>query len=131
MRSHGVPNYPGPDSSGQLTKITPTDVPKLGVSLTRFQAAQKACEAQWPYRPPTLAQQRQELTDYLKFAQCMRGHGLPGFPDPTAETGGPRFLISVSKDGFDPHSPAVLAKAHECEHVLPAGSGLPEVTVTP
>lgn len=131
MRSHGVAEYPEPDSSGQLTKITPTDVQRLGVSLSRFQGAQKACEALWPYQAPTLAQQRQELTDDLKFARCMRAHGLPGFPDPTAETGGPRFLISVSKDGFDPHSPAVLARAHECEHVLPAGSGLPEVTVTP
>jgi hypothetical protein len=131
MRSHGVPDYPAPDSSGQLPKITPSNVQQLGISLTRFNTAQTACGKFWPYQPPTAAQAQQELADYLKFARCMRAHGLPGFPDPTAETGGPRFLISTSKDGFDPHSPGVLAKAHACEHVLPAGSSLPEVTVTP
>jgi hypothetical protein len=40
------------------------------------------------------------------------------------------FVLRASQDGFDPHSPQVLAKARECEHVLPAGSGLPSVQVT-
>ncbi len=131
MRSHGVPDYPEPDSSGQLPKITPPKIQQLGVSATRFNAAQTACAALWPYQAPTPAQQRQELAGDLKFARCMRSHGLPGFPDPTAEPNGPRFLISISQDGFDPHSPGVLAKAHECQHVLPAGTRLPSVTVTP
>jgi len=131
MRSHGVPNYPEPDSAGQLPKITPSNVQQYGVSMSRLNAAQTACGKFWPFQPPTAAQARQELAGYLKFAQCMRAHGLPGFPDPTAQSDGPRFLISISKDGFNPHSPAVLAKASDCEHVLPAGSGLPEVTVTP
>lgn len=131
MRSHGIPNYPEPDSSGQLPKITPSNVQRYGVSMSQFNAAQTACGKFWPFQPPTAAQAQQELADYLKFARCMRGHGLPGFPDPTAQSDGPRFVISISKDGFDPHSPAVLAKARVCQHVLRAGSGLPEVTVTP
>jgi hypothetical protein len=131
MRSHGVPDYPAPDSSGQLPKITPSNVQQLGISLSRFNTAQTACGKFWPYQAPTAAQARQELADYLKFARCMRTHGLPGFPDPAAESGGPRFLISISKDGFNPRSAGVLAKAHECGHLLPTGSGLPEVTVTP
>jgi hypothetical protein len=41
------------------------------------------------------------------------------------------FVLNVSRDGFDPHSPQILAKARECQHlVLPAGSGLPSVTET-
>jgi len=40
MRSQGVPNYPDPDSSGQLPK---TDAQLLGVSTSRYQAAQQAC----------------------------------------------------------------------------------------
>ena len=130
MRSHGVPDYPGPDSSGYLPKITPSNEQQLGVSQSRFNTAQAACQALWPYQAPTQAEQRQELADDLKFARCMRAHGLPGFPDPAPEPDGPRFLISVSKDGFNPHSARVLVLAHECQHVLPAGSGLPSVTVT-
>jgi hypothetical protein len=132
MRSHGVPAYPDPDSSGDLPKITPDNESQLGVSDSRFSAAQKACQSLWPYQGPTPAQQRQELTDDLKFAQCMRSHGLPNFPDPTTSSGGRvEFVLSVSGLGINPRSPQVLAKAHECESVLPAGSGLPEATVAP
>ena len=126
MRSHGVPDYPGPTSSGQMPKITSGQ--QVGVSDSRLTAAQGACQDLWPYQAPTQAQQRQQLTDDLKFAQCMRSHGLPNFPDPTNSDGYVEFVISVSRDGFDPHSPQILAKAHECQHVLPAGTGLPSVT---
>ena len=61
----------------------------------------------------------------------MRSHGVPNFPDPTSSDGRVEFVISVSRDGFDPHSPQILAKAHECQYVLPAGTGLPSVTVSP
>jgi hypothetical protein len=128
MRSHGVPDYPDPDSSGQLPKITAAS--QVGVSDSRLTAAQGACQALWPYQAPTQAQQRQQLTDDLKFAQCMRSHRVPNFPDPTSSDGRVEFVISVSRDGFDPHSPQILAKARGCEHVLPAGSGLPSVAVS-
>jgi hypothetical protein len=128
MRSHGIPNFPDPDSNGQISKEA---IIQLPVSGSRLQAAQRACQALWPYQAPTQAQQRQELADDLKFAQCMRSHGLPDFPDPTTSDGEVEFVISVSKDGIDLHSPQLLAKAHECQHVLPAGSGLPHATVAP
>lgn len=128
IRSHGVPDFPGPDSSGQIPKETAQE---LGVSDSVLQAAQRACQALWPYQPATQAQQRQQLADDLKFAQCMRSHGVPKFPDPTSSDGRAEFVISVSRDGFDPHSPQILAKAHACQHVLPAGTGLPSVTVSP
>ena len=127
VRSHGIPDFPDPDSSGQISKER---VLQLKVSGSVLEAAQAACQSLWPYQPPSQAQQRQELADDLKFAQCMRSRGLPNFPDPTPGADGPRFVLSISKDGFDPHSPQVLAKAHGCQHVLPAGSGLPPVTVT-
>jgi hypothetical protein len=126
MRSHGVPDYPGPTSGGQMPKITSGQ--QVGVSDSRLTAAQGACQDLWPYQAPTQAQQRQQLTGDVKFAQCMRSHGLPDFPDPTNSDGHVEFVISVSRDGFNPHSPQILAKAHECQHVLPAGSGLPSVT---
>jgi hypothetical protein len=129
MRSHGVPDYPGPTTSGQMPKITSGQ--QVGVSDSRLTAAQGACQDLWPYQAPTQAQQRQQLTDDVKFAQCMRSHGLPNFPDPTNSDGDVEFVISVSRDGFNPHSPQILAKAHECQHVLPAGSPLPSATEAP
>lgn len=127
MRSHGVPNFPDPDSSGQIQKVTGQQV---GVSETVLDSARTACQSLWPYQseqqgPP------QSVSDDLKFARCMRAAGLPKFPDPTSGSHGAYFDISVSADGFDPHSPQILAKANSCQHVLPAGSRLPSVTVSP
>ena len=129
VRSHGVPDFPGPDSSGQIPKITSGQ--QVGVSDSRLTAARGACQALWPYQAPTQAQQRQQLTDDLKFARCMRSHRLPDFPDPTSSDGRVEFVLSASRDGFNPYSPQILAKAHECQHVLPAGTPLPEATVAP
>jgi hypothetical protein len=128
MRSHGVPNFPDPDSSGQIPK---EEILQLGISTSVLQTAQRACQRLWPYQAPTQAQLQQQLTDDLKFAQCMRSHGVPNLPDPTISDGRVVFVISVSKDGFDPHSPQILAKARECQHVLPPGSPLPSATVVP
>jgi hypothetical protein len=54
----------------------------------------------------------------------MRAHGVPNWPDPTTDpdSGFVEFVLSISRIGFDPHSPPpqILAKAHECEHGLPA-----------
>jgi hypothetical protein len=118
IRAHGVPNFPDPNSSGDIPKEGPQ---QLGVSDAVLQAAQQACQALWPYQPQSLASQQAAMPAYLAFAACMRAHGLPGFPDPTTSSRGIVFVISLSKDGFDPHSAAVLAKVQECLHLLPAG----------
>jgi hypothetical protein len=127
VRSHGIPDFPDPGSGGVIPKET---AQQLGVSDPVLRSATGACADLNPNQPPTQAQQRQQLTDDLKFAQCMRSHGLPNFPDPTNSNGRVEFVISVSRDGFDPHSPQILAKARACEYVLPAGARLPSATVT-
>lgn len=129
MRSHGVANFPGPDSSGQIPGGKTTLI-QLSRSNSHYQAAQQACQRLWPYQPPNQAQQRQQLADDLRFAQCMRSHGLPTFPDPSNGPNGPQFVFSAG-GSIDPHSPQILAKAHQCLHVLPAGSSLPHATEAP
>jgi hypothetical protein len=124
MRSHGVPDYPYPNSAGQLPKIDPASEAQLGVSASRLNTAQTACQNLWPYQGPTQAQQRQELTDALTFARCMRSDGVPNWPDPTTDpdSGRVEFVINSSQVGFDPRSPSpqILAKARACERGLPA-----------
>jgi hypothetical protein len=116
MRSHGVPNFPDPGSNGQPPK---TSAQRLGVSSPQLQAAQQACQHLLPNTgsfqqqaqqcfltgdcPPALV--HQILTAERRFAQCMRAHGVPNWPDPTIDSEGrPGFAISISKDGFDPDS---------------------------
>jgi hypothetical protein len=130
MRSHGVANYPDPDSSGQIPKVT--SATQLGVSDARLTAAEGACQSLWPYQSSqSQNQQQQIMSNGLKLAQCMRAHGVPLFPDPTIGPNGPRFVVSVSKDGINPHSSAqYYTKAHACERELPAGARLPSLSVT-
>jgi hypothetical protein len=129
MRSHGVPAYPGPGSDGQMQKITSGQ--QVGVGDAQLNTARNACQSLWPYQALTPGQQRQQLADDLKFAQCMRSHGVPTLPDPVATDGRVEFVISVSRDGFNPESPQILAKARACQHVLPAGAQLPSAVTTP
>jgi hypothetical protein len=134
IRSHGVPNYPDPGGSGVLPK---TSAQQLGVSTSQYEAAQHACQHLLPVNSASLqqceeagvcshAEIQQWLNDGLRFARCMRSHGVPNWPDPTVgpQGGGVAFAISVSKDGFDPHSPQIEAKVNECDQLMPAG-GVP------
>ena len=115
VRSHGVPNFPDPDSNGQIPKEAVVRALRE-VSDSRAKAATAACANLSPNNAQgSPAQQRQQLTYDLKFAQCMRSHGVPNFPDPTNSDGHVEFVISVSRDGFNRHSPQILAKARACE----------------
>jgi hypothetical protein len=127
IRSHGVPTYPDPNSSGQLPK---TDAQLLGVSTSQYQAAQHACQHLLPTGgsiqqqeaqcmqnsdcPPALVQQM--MTADLKLARCMRSHGVPNFPDPTnGGSGGPFFPISragISEAASRTHQ--FVAELNEC-----------------
>ena len=135
MRSHGVPNFPDPSGSGAVPKTSPQ---RLKVSGSQFQTAQRACQHLLPRTVNnstleqceaagicTRAETQLMLNAGLRFAGCMRSHGLPKWPDPTSDPQGRvAFAISVSKDGFDPHSPRIEAKANECGHLMPGG-GVP------
>jgi hypothetical protein len=139
MRSHGVANYPDPDTSGTLPKA---DAQQLGVASSQLLAAQQACQHLLPNTSGALSaaslQQcelggdcpqglvQRALTQLRNFAQCMRSHGAASWPDPTTDSQGrPSFAISVSNDGFDPHTPRIRAKADECEHVMHPDIGVP------
>ena len=64
------------------------------------------------------SKRQRALPGLLKFSQCMRGHGVPNFPDPPASGQPP----PAPKDaGINPKSPQFLAAARACQHVLPAG----------
>jgi hypothetical protein len=126
LRAHGVPDYPDPNASGE----EPPNSKQL-ISTPQGQAAVSAC-SYWGNRihNDVAVQSQAVLAEYVRFAQCMRSHGLPDFPDPVNSEGRVEFVLNASQDGFDPHSPQVLAKARECETVLPPGSGLPSVQAT-
>jgi hypothetical protein len=101
MRSHAVPAYPDPGSGGLLPKETPQ---QLGVSPTTFQSAQRACIHLVPNggRPsPTQVQQYRSVM--LRYARCMRTHGVSNMPDPDSRGHldiGPGTDVAVNSPGF-------------------------------
>jgi predicted small secreted protein len=80
MRSHGVPNFPDPQANGNIPNVNPDS---LGVSNGVYQSALNACRHLAPdAAPASRAQVQQMLSKLLRFARCMRSHGVPNFPDP-------------------------------------------------
>jgi hypothetical protein len=137
MRTHGVPNYPDPDSHGNLGK---TSAQQLGVSSSAFNAAKSACQSLLPNTiggsfdqqvrqcytagvcPQALVQQM--MTRGRTFAQCMRSHAVPKWPDPTLDSQG-RPFFNLSGAGFTHsqwHSDPIRSKAQECDRLV--GDGL-------
>ena len=57
----------------------------------------------------------------VKFASCIRAHGVPSFPDPTAGGG---FSFPTGS-GFNPFSPSFKAAQRACRSLLPNFGGGP------
>jgi hypothetical protein len=118
MRSHGITNFPDPGAG--RSQISPVS------SAPAFVTAQKACGGA-PSGPgqvhPTEAQRVQATT----FAECMRAHGVPDFPDPTYSIPSDpsttvialRGMVFVFPAGLSPRSPAFRQSASDCGVKLP------------
>jgi hypothetical protein len=95
MRSHGISDFPDPQAgpNGQGAGwLLPAG---LNMTSPQFQAAEKSCGPMpnlggSSVPPLTEPQQRQ----YLRWAACIRAHGVPSFKDPTFPNGYPQFTIS-------------------------------------
>lgn len=136
MRSHAVPNYPDPDSSGNLPK---GDAAHFGVAGSVYRAAQSACHNLLPATGGSFDQRvrqcylggvcpadlvHQMMTVGQKFARCMRSHGVANWPDPSLDPQGkPYFNLSAhgwTRDQW--HAPAMITKANQCSRT--AGGSL-------
>ena len=107
MRSHGVTDYPDPNSSGEI-RLTPSVT-----SSPEFQTASSDCKSLKPNGYMTSAQQSKVVAEMLKLAVCMRAHGVPHMPDPSeaSSNGGVGFSAG---DGVDPNSPVFKRAVQEC-----------------
>jgi hypothetical protein len=103
MRSHGVGNFPDPDSNNILK------TQGIDRNSPTFQAAARACKSLAPTPAPP-AMQAQLQAQMLAFAKCMRSHGVPAFPDPQVEHGVPQ----IPAGQIDPNSPIVKAAMVAC-----------------
>jgi hypothetical protein len=116
MRSHGVPTFPDPDSSGTIQVPSSIDD-----RLPTVRAAYRACRSLAPSEG-SLTGQGDVLTQdrLLAFAKCMRSHGVPAFPDPQVVNG--HINSGATHGQIDPSSPIVTAAMATCRSTLGANS---------
>jgi hypothetical protein len=117
VRSHGVPDFPDPDSSGQIPKEAIVRAFRA-VGDSRAKAATYACANLNPYGQASPILTVQEQQDYLKAAACMRSHGISNFPDPTFPGGRVNLPVLSS---LDTKSPQFTQAEQTCIKLIPPG----------
>jgi hypothetical protein len=111
MRSHGVPNFPDPTISNGNIGINLGN--NAGASQSAMQSAQNACKSLSPVHPLTGAQLAQNIAQGLKWAQCIRQHGVANFPDPNSSGA---FALPA---GLTPQSASLQAAMNACQSEHP------------
>jgi len=117
IRSHGVPNFPDPvqTPSGHYGYRTHGIDPNSAA----FQGALQACKAlpsPWNTTGQQLSPAQQQA--WLTWAQCIRAHGVPDFPDPTFSG------KEVHDAGVGSSSPQLQSAMDPCKSQRPAVGGL-------
>jgi len=127
MRANDVPGFPDPSAAGGF-EFQPGD--GVDPSSPSFRAAQAKCQklvlgGGLPSAGSTTHPSAQALAQMVRVAQCMRRHGISGFPDPTTSVpSGPPAgggvisdrdgVILVLPSSLDMQSPLFLRAAAAC-----------------
>lgn len=115
MRAHGVTDFPDPTAEGSF------NLPTGMTGSPQFASADQSCKSLAPAgvlsgRAPTTEQ----LNQTVKFVNCMRKHGEPGFPDPLPNG---TFQLNGGPSPVDPNAPQFKTAMTACHSLLPPGSG--------
>jgi hypothetical protein len=121
MRSHGVPDFPDPRPGGGIHIQVGSGINPFSPA---FKAAHANCHHLLPGGGPPTEPSAQDERQLLATSECMRAHGVSGFPDPTttppSSTNG--YSQVLGRDGvfievpntIDVASPAYRQAAEVC-----------------
>ena len=115
MRANGVPHFPDPDSRGEMN---------FGVDVSRdvWLKAVDACKALKPPGALNAKRTPKEQSASLRFAQCVRDHGVKDFPDPV--NGEPVIDTYKIPSSNKPGGMTILnAATHKCGSILRLSAG--------
>lgn len=112
MRAHGITDFPEPSAAGGIViGVKRGSRSDLDPGNPRFRAALRACSSVLGLTPPSPAQQAAQLARALRFAVCMRAHGVTNFPDPGAAGS---FTIDGASGGLNPSDPTFQSASKAC-----------------
>jgi hypothetical protein len=116
MRGHGVPQFPDPGNAppaGSSISILGAHLPATtNIKAPAFRSALNTCMKKFLAghpRPPVSAAEKAAA---LKFARCVRAHGVPNVPDPHFPAGGGIAIPGVPDN--DPNAPAFQHAQQVC-----------------
>jgi hypothetical protein len=80
VRAHGLPGFPDPQLGANGVPVFPNSAPRVPPET------QQACQSIANRIPPsysvTTAVSANDFAKLLRFARCVRAHGVPDWPDP-------------------------------------------------
>ena len=115
IRGHGVPHFPDPNAKGEF-------IFGIDVSPAVWQKAVDACKDLEP--PGALSGKRspKQQSAALRFAACIRKHGVKDFPDPV--NGDPLVDTTHIPSANRPGGMTILnAAMHKCGSILRLAAG--------
>jgi len=115
MRAHGIKDFPDPDANGDI-RLEAGPGSDLGPDNPQFKVASAACKSLLPNQgaPP-----KGVKAANLKYAKCMRGHGIKDFPDPNPD--GTLQIQATPGSDLDPNNPLFKKANDACKQYLPDG----------
>jgi hypothetical protein len=113
-RANGMPNLPDPqiDSTGRAS--FPNGTPEPPASVRR------ACQSIYDRLPASARGEQADMQALLRFARCMREHGVADFPDPDAEG---NFRAPPGSSGPGPKTPSFQRALQACRQLDPYQKG--------
>jgi hypothetical protein len=113
MRSHGIPDFPilkqGPGGS----LVHPVSPPAGMLTSPGYDAAFRACLKLAVTSGHNAAHYQATALKGLQQAECMRAHGITGYPSP-ATLGGGLHVPDFTALGLDPHTLRFQAAGRAC-----------------
>jgi hypothetical protein len=117
MRSHGVTSFPDPGSGG-ASNLSGSGI---DVNSAQFQSAEKSCLPLASHsKTQSPAQNQKEESQALKYATCMRSHGVTAFPDPPAPGSAAQ---TINPQSLNANSPTFQSAQKACSKEAPTGGG--------
>jgi hypothetical protein len=124
MRGHGVSGFPDPGPHGGIQISSSSGI---NPASPAFQAAQLTCKKLLPGGGPPAHASEQQKQQLFAMSECMRSHGVSGFPDPVTSTTPPSDPQNYSiaegtgdlwllvPNTINPSSPAFTKAAKACK----------------